>query len=380
MKIAHILDSTLNGGTQAIVFQICKNVRQHEHTVLVLGDGGAYSRRLREAGAQVIELGEYSRWNPFVFIPLIWSIYRGKFDVVNTYLIKSHILGGVAAYVVGVPFIIRDSTDMVEESLSKRGYFGNILILKLYLALYVFVANRSCRVIVLTHIMREKYFQEIGLPASQLAVVPSAVRVSDYDENSMRLKSSCDVRHDLGISEKSIVVVRLAALTPVKDWITFLKVAQYVQAQREDCYFLVVGDGPLRERLREYVEVENIQNVIWLGHRNDISSILHDSDIFLHTSLAEAFPLVLLEAMAAGLPVVSTNCNGPTEMITSGVNGLLADVGDWRELSGCVLKCITDHQFAAKLGRNAYRKSRSEYDTPIMARRLAGLYSAVKNC
>ena len=170
----------------------------------------------------------------------------------------------------------------------------------------------------------------------------------------------------------------VARLDPQKDWITFLETARLVQEQMDQCCgFLVVGSGPEEQRLQDYAAARNIGRVFFLNHRGDVPSLLHQADVFLLTSRREPFGIVVLEAMAAGCPVVATRSDGPNTILTDGVDGLLADVGDVQGLANHVIALLQDDGFARKLVQTARKTVANHYSLEVVSTRMANIYREV---
>jgi glycosyltransferase involved in cell wall biosynthesis len=109
----------------------------------------------------------------------------------------------------------------------------------------------------------------------------------------------------------------------------FFRVAREAKLQNLPLHFIVVGTGEMKDKLAELALSLKVQDrVHFIGIRNDIPEILRASDIFLFTSLYEGFPNALLEAMAARLPVVTTNFNGVDELVENGFNGIVVPIND----------------------------------------------------
>ncbi len=120
---------------------------------------------------------------------------------------------------------------------------------------------------------------------------------------------------------EKIKIITVTFLRPQKNVITFLKVAKLMPC----CKFQIIGDGPDYERLIEYAQNQNIINLKFLGNKKaeEIKKLLESADIFLFTSKEEGTPTAVMEAMACGLPIVTTNAGGIESIISQGENGFV---------------------------------------------------------
>jgi len=167
----------------------------------------------------------------------------------------------------------------------------------------------------------------------------------------------------------------IARLEVEKDWLTFLQVARQVRAKMgPSCAFLIVGSGSEKQTLRNYLNTQNSHDIFFLGYRNDIPLLLRQADVFLLTSRFEPFGIVVLEAMAAGCPVVATRSGGPQTILTDEVDGLLGEIGDVYGLSARVLRLLNDEKLGQTLASNARRKVVHYYNANTVSARMASIY------
>ncbi len=170
-------------------------------------------------------------------------------------------------------------------------------------------------------------------------------------------------------------MVTVANLRPEKGHDTLIAAAALVIGQRPDTEFLVVGGGPLDASLKRDVERRGLgAQVQFLGERSDVPALLASGDLFVLPSRSEASPNGVLEAMAAGLPVVASRVGGLPELIESGVNGLLVEPDRPAELAAAVLDLIGRPQVAAALGVAAREKAERQYSLDRMVSGFEHLY------
>lgn len=199
-----------------------------------------------------------------------------------------------------------------------------------------------------------KAIAEITAPSirdhHKLAVVHSGIDASLF-QASMDKKM---LRHELGLTPDTILIGNLSALADHKDYPTFLRTAALILKENPAIHFIIAGDGPEEKKIRQLInELQISPNVHMLGFRNDIRAVMQSLDIFMITSRTEGLGTIVLDAFAAGIPVVATRAGGIPEMVEDGVTGLLAGIGDATGLSKAVHHLLTHPALKAELISNA---------------------------
>ena len=125
-------------------------------------------------------------------------------------------------------------------------------------------------------------------------------------------------------------------------------------ARSSGAHRLLAGDGPLRDALRGRIDRADLASrVHLLGARRDVPSLLRAADVFVFPSLTEGLPNALLEAMACGCPIVTTDVPGCRDLITAGETGLIVPFGDVAALSSAIVRLLDDRGLARQLGAHA---------------------------
>jgi len=170
-------------------------------------------------------------------------------------------------------------------------------------------------------------------------------------------------------------VIMVANLRPEKAHEVLIDAAASLVATNPDLEFRIVGDGPRLAELTALAAARGVGNhVRFFGHRDDVPALLRDSDIFVLPSRSEAFPNGLIEAMAAGLPVVATAVGGIVELVQHGKNGLLVRPGNSRDLANAIQQLIDDRGRAAALACEARRSIEACYSFERMVREFERVY------
>lgn len=186
---------------------------------------------------------------------------------------------------------------------------------------------------------------------------------------------SSSIREDLGVGNLPIVVF-VGRLTIPKDPFTLIEAVKnlsYLQF-----VLLVVGDGEFRIPLEKYVYENKLsKNIIFLGQRSDVPSILNASDIFVLSSLWEGLPYVVIEAMMSGLPVVATNVGGVSELVDDGITGFLVPPKDPYALADAIKKLIDDPKLRKKMGDLGRKKALDSFTLNKMLSQIWQVYYEV---
>ena len=167
------------------------------------------------------------------------------------------------------------------------------------------------------------------------------------------------------------LVGNVARLAPQKDHETLLEAARLVRDRRPDVRFAIVGDGELREELERRAEG---LPVLFTGARDDVPELLASFDVFAFPSLFEGLCLAVIEAQAAGVPVVATPAGGIRETVVDGETGLLVPTRDPGALAGGILRLLDDRELAERLATEARRRVRERYSEERMVELTLDLY------
>ena len=170
--------------------------------------------------------------------------------------------------------------------------------------------------------------------------------------------------------DNMITLIIVARLYPQKNHKLLLEA--FSQVIKENVQLKIVGDGPMKNELIEYASNLGIsKKVEFLGQRDDIPYLLKSSDIFVLSSLWEGLPLSVLEAMAAGLPIISTDVGGVRDIVKD--NGILVENGNAEKLCEVIIKLIDDSTLRGEMGKKSLEYAKL-YDSSVMAKKHTELY------
>ena len=193
-----------------------------------------------------------------------------------------------------------------------------------------------------------------GFPADKVHVIPNGIDVDVY----RRVGQVQAAHRMLGIDPAVPLVGIVAALRPEKNHELFLQAAARVRERIPSAQFLVIGDGPERDRLEKLAdELELFAAVHFLGNRTDVPELLAALNVFVLTSRMEANPVSILEAMASGKPVVAPRVGSIAESVIDSKTGFLTDPGDLDQVVDRVVELLSDRALARRMGQGGARPS-----------------------
>lgn len=249
------------------------------------------------------------------FISLLRLMRRMRPDIVHTHTAKAGTLGRIAAWLTGVPVIVHTFHGNVFT-----GYFGPF-ISKLIVLWERLLAKISTAVIAISD-RQGRDLSEAGFNRSKIRVIPLGLPLERFAE-TVPAERRALLRSQLGIPDGSLAIGFVARLVPVKNPELLLDALDKLQESKPGIHLVVAGDGPLREDLNASAARLGI-DLKMLGWRGDLNDVYPALDAVALSSRNEGLPVALIEAMAAGIPVASTNVGGVADLLEDGKLGTLA--------------------------------------------------------
>lgn len=187
------------------------------------------------------------------------------------------------------------------------------------------------------------------------------------------------VRRSIGASPQAIVLIHVGRFAAVKNHEMLVRAfAQLQPSESAPLELWLVGDGELRETIQQQVHALGLESrVRFLGVRNDVPDLLRAADVFVFPSRWEGNPLSVLEAMAAGLPVVATAVGGVPELVEDGVSGILVPNEDLEGLTTAMLRMVQQPDLRAQMGRAARCRAVERFDIQQTVRAYEALYEEI---
>ena len=355
-----VVDSLEVGGAERHVVDLAVALSRREYEVTVACSvAGDLYKSLEEANVTVRSLLDQlvKRRVSAAYARALRRLAKDeRFDLVHAHVYASAAAAAIATLGTGVPLVITEHTEAVWRDRGAR------LVTRWF-------CRRASRVIAVSDAVKRRLVKQDDIPPGKIVVLPNAVPANpDSGSGTPPLRDELRDRPLVGV---------LARLQPEKGVATFLKAGAHVAKVVPQASFIVVGDGPLRTELEVLVRRLCMeQNVRFLGFRSDPRALIELLEVLVVPSLTEGAPLVVLEAMAAGVPIVASAVGGIPDQIRHEDEGLLVPPGDPEALGDAVLKLLRDPGLARRMGASGCRKSASVFSHATMVARTEEVYRA----
>lgn len=367
-RLLWLIDSLNMGGAESLVLPFVRSYDRDEFELhvccLAAINGNPMEAEVRAEGVPFTNLEARSLRDVRAFRRLIELTRGSKIDLIHAHLTYASIWSAAASRITGVPAIASLHVAPPESGAA---------------ALRDWLMRRMLQrwgrmTLAVSEDLRAMYVKRGGLDADRIAVVHNGIETerfrSDHSE-SRRL-----IAELFGIPLESRVIVTVSVLRPGKGIEILLDAAGRVLASAPDAWLLVLGDGPMAgEWQARGAAVPGGERIRWGGFRRDVHRILPGCDLLVHPTLADAFPTVLLEAMAAGLPVVASRIGGVPEIVVEGTTGRLVPPGDANALAEAIGSMLENDGERAAMGRAASSVAEHQFSTRAWMGRLSSVYA-----
>lgn len=336
-KVIHIITGLNDGGAEAVLYRLCDFDKHNEHIVISMMDEGKYGPLLKAIGIQVHCLNmPQSR----VSLSGLWQLFKllrsYKPDVVQTWMYHADLIGGVIARLSGVNNIVWGvhHTTLVKGE-SKR---STILIAKINALISSFIPRR-----IIYCAEKSRQVQEsIGFSPKIGHVVPNGYNIDDFKPD---LNARMAFRQEVGLVDEKFLIGHVGRYHPFKDYPTLVNAISLLTKKKSALNVVMVGSDLTTNntQLKQLIK-DNIcsEHITLLGRRNDITAVMNGFDLFVLSSVSEAFPNVLNEAMACGTPCITTDVGDAAVIV--GDTGWVVPPKDSQALANAILDAMEEQQ------------------------------------
>ncbi len=370
IRVAHILPWPTVGGVEQATLRIMKLAAGEgvEHVAYCLSGEHAARALFREAGCEV---GAFDAVEPSVRNPGRWWKANRELahDLLRRGISLVHCADVIAAHYVspagrmaGLPVLCHVRNRFEEITRRDRMFLWPA-------SHFAFVSRDTWR----------RFGHRVG--ERRGSVIYDGIDIPDVPAGSRE-----SVRAEFGIAPEAPVVGMVARIAPQKDHETLIRAAARIGDAIPGLRFLAIGDHSGAATYREhYAKLEaTIRELglegrfVFTGHRSDVNRLMSAVDVFALVTHQEGLPLVILEAMAMGKPVIATGVDGIPEIVTDGVTGLLHRHGDDEQLAGQISSLARDPAERARLGEAGRRRVEADFTAAQFGGNMRALYRRVQ--
>jgi glycosyltransferase involved in cell wall biosynthesis len=214
------------------------------------------------------------------------------------------------------------------------------------------IKSLSNRILVNSEWLRNHYFgDDANIQVVYNCADPSDLKLMNSDKISLR--------QELGIPEHSYLIASIGALHARKGHEIFIRASEKIWSQYNNVFFLIIGSG--ESEYQKYLQslaqsLPSQSRILFLGWRDDITSIIAGLDVVVVASQQEPFGRVIIESMAQGKPIVATRSGGPVEIVVDGVTGYLVYPRDDSAIAASVLRLLNDEKLRYSMGQAGYKR------------------------
>jgi glycosyltransferase involved in cell wall biosynthesis len=358
--VLHVVIGLNQGGVQEVVLSLFKGLdkRKFEPMVCAIENTGAIGKEIEAAGFEVIVLG-YKRQSLRTIYALAKLMRDRKIDIVHAASYHPSFYARIAGLLAGVPVLISHEHGLYAHKRWRR------------VALNKLLAPFTDCFIAVGHAMSRQIIDWYGYPETKVEVIHNGVDTLRFVPPASREEA----KRKVGLDPNRLVVGMLCRLDPDKGHRFFFDAVKALHG-KFDAQWLVVGSGRGEAQVIQEAKDRGVDDVVqFLGMRRDVPDLVAAFDCYVLPTLREGgCPISVMEAMSAGCPVVISDFPTNLEVVSDGVNGLVAPMRDSITLTQHIEALLTDSGLRTRLGAEARRYIEENFSIKRNIDKTADLY------
>ncbi|PCI14593.1 MAG: hypothetical protein COB71_02630 [Thiotrichales bacterium] len=362
IRVLQITHDLQIGGLQQVVVNICRTIdrERFEVVVLCLRELGVLAGDIEMLGVKVILLDQKESGTDYLsFMKIARVLKDEKIDVVHTHNTQPFVEGAIASIFTSVKAIVH--TDHARAFPDKRRYmFAEWL-----------VSHLAYKVVGVSAHTTENLHKYEKISKRKLLTIPNGIDETVYD-------IEIDKNHkkqELGLDSDTFIIGLGARLIEQKGISVLIESMLKILKKLPNTKLVIAGDGDYKAELKKLADDLCLtESVLFLGSRKDIPELLKIFDVYALPSYSEGLPMVILEAMASGCPVVATDVGGIGTAIRSNVNGVLVKPRNVEDLAEAIIDLLQDEHKRLKFSDNGKKIFAAEFSARKMIAKYEGLY------
>ncbi len=377
IKVCHIITRLIRGGAQENTVITVNGLARKGYDVTLIGGPGLGPRQSITSDidkrVKITIIAEMQRAvNPIKDFIAFWKIYRlcrqKQFTIVHTHSTQAGIYGRLAAKLAGVPIIVHTI-----HGLAFHRYLNPFTRSIAYLGERI-ASSYTDKLLCVADVMQEQSLRAGIGPRKKFVTILSGFDVDAF----VRAKPNTHFRRQYHILLGNVIVAQVAGLVELKGWDHFFAAAATVLQKNKHVTFLIVGEGELREKIKQQVNDLGIRdNVVFTGlvSAQQMPQLMANIDILVHASLREGLARVLPQALAAAKPCISFDIDGAKEVVVAGKTGILVSPEDAKGLAEAIQRLCTNPSLRKRFGQNGKKLVERQFRAEKMVEGIEDVYA-----
>jgi glycosyltransferase involved in cell wall biosynthesis len=371
LRVAFVTGALYTGGAERGMLALVRGLPRDRFEVemVLLTEAGPAAAAFEEAGARIRVLGWGRRKNRLHFLRWMWDVARlgpelrrGRYDIVDAWLFHAYAVTALVKPISGAPVLLSGRHFMTEG----QPHMGPI-----ERFLDALARRRSDAVVAVGEAVRDDAILHEHLDPGRIRVIHSGVIMPP----PMAPPERAAIRAGWGFGPGDLVVGGVANYKPRKGIELVLRAAAALRRRTPNLRFVFVGEGTHRPVIEALVAELGVGDIVRLhGRELDARRLYGAFDVFAHASETEGAPNAVIEAAAAGLPILATRAGGTCDVVDDGESGLLVPVGDEAAFSAGLSRLAGDPALRARLGAAARQRVAAAFSMDRMVAEYAALY------
>lgn len=368
INVMHVVQGLDIGGLERLVIDLIESSDKDRFDFFVccLSQDGILAEELERNKIPVIALNKQSGFNLRISFALAKIIKDKKIDILHTHSQRPRFYGALTKLLVPNVKIVH----------TQHGYDP-----KRYRSLLLsrFAASFIDQIVLVSKALYDFALLVEKTNKDKLMVIYNGINLKKFTI-VINQKQKEELKKSLGISLGDYVIGTVGRLEEVKNHKLLIRVFSQISLGKKNVKLLIVGGGPLFKELKDYAnQQEVVDKVILTGARHDVEQLLDIIDVFALSSLSEGTSLVVLEAMAKGLPVVATDVGGVRELVSNIDNGFLVSLTDEDSFVRGINDLLNDQELYRKVSVTNSKKASLEFGIKNTAIKYEEVYNKVLN-
>ncbi len=367
IKVAHLIYSEKVGGSEVVAGNVCSYLDRSIFDPLVLfmlRSQGGMPEILRDLHVPYKRLNMLWRSIPLESLYFAYLLNKMEVDILHVHHIPLYLRVAAAVRMSRVKGVV--FTEHAKFSIEQSKYLQN--------GCGQAAQHANTFITVVSHDLKKYFVRNLNIASSSVKVVLNGVDIKRFNPE----RKNSILRSMLPEDFTGKILMHVGRMAEAKDHKTLLGAMKQIVQKGHDVFLFLVGDGELRAAIEQQISDLGLnQNVNILGMRSDVDQLLLGADVFVMSSKREGLPMVLMEAMSCGLPVVSTDVGGISEIVKDQESGLLVEPDKPDSLAKAIKRILSRPEAGKFMGEQARKIIIENYSLEATAKSYVQLYDQI---